>query len=190
MPNGIEWQVSPAAEASLMKYAFFVYVVLCLIGLGIRTTYEILKKNGKVDMKKMTVFVVVFAAMMLMLVSPILMGPLDPWRIHYPIAVRGSGLIVLIAGFGLALGGLVQLRGVENINHLVTNGLFSKIRHPMYTGFILWISGWVIFYGAVGSFLVGIVCVGNILYWCRLEDRQLAAAYGDIHLTYSKRTWF
>ncbi len=37
---------------------------------------------------------------------------------------------------------MIQLKGLENINHLVTTGLFSKIRHPMYDGFILWILGW------------------------------------------------
>ena len=54
-------------------------------------------------------------------------------------------------GLGLALGGLFQLKGLENIDRLVTSGLFAKIRHPMYTGFILWILGWVIRYGALAS---------------------------------------
>lgn len=39
----------------------------------------------------------------------------------------------------LAIGGLVQLRGLENIDHLVTTGLYSRIRHPMYVGFILFL---------------------------------------------------
>ena len=173
-----------------MKYAYILYLALCLIGLGTRTTYEILKKKEKVDTKNATIFAIVFVGMILMLASWILMCPVDPWRVLYHGVVRGIGLTALIVGFGLAVAGIIQLRGLENIDHLVTNGLFAKIRHPMYTGFILWISGWVIYYGALLSLIIGIVCIGNILYWRRLEESKLVAIYGDTYLTYGKRTWF
>ena len=173
-----------------MKDSYFVYMALCLIGLGVRTTYEILKNNGEVDTKNRAIFIAVFVAMVLMLASWILMCPLDPWRIYYHIAVRIIGLALLIVGLGLAAGGFIQLRGLENIDHLVTNGLYSKIRHPMYTGFILWIIGWLLFYGAVMSTIIGIVCVGNILYWSNLEEGQLANSYGETYLTYRKKTLF
>jgi protein-S-isoprenylcysteine O-methyltransferase Ste14 len=56
----------------------------------------------------------------------------------------------------LAVGALIQLRGVENIKHMVTAGLFRKIRHPMYTGFILWIFGWSVYHGALLSLAIGL----------------------------------
>jgi protein-S-isoprenylcysteine O-methyltransferase Ste14 len=90
----------------------------------------------------------------------------------------------------LALGALFQLKGVENIDHLVTTGLFSRLRHPMYTGFILWILGWAIFYGAVASLVVGCVGIGNILFWGRLEDANLEARYGKSYREYRQGTWF
>jgi protein-S-isoprenylcysteine O-methyltransferase Ste14 len=90
----------------------------------------------------------------------------------------------------LSIGALIQLRGLENINHLVTKGLFSKIRHPMYVGFILWIIGWAIYHGAVISLFVGFVAIGNILYWKRLEEKELESTYREVYLEYRKRTWF
>ena len=82
------------------------------------------------------------------------------------------------------------MRGLENIDHLATNGLFSKIRHPMYAGFMLWIMGWVVFYGAAVSLIVGLVCVGNILYWRRLEEEKLASDFGEDYRRYRATTWF
>jgi protein-S-isoprenylcysteine O-methyltransferase Ste14 len=79
---------------------------------------------------------------------------------------------------------------VENIDHLVTSGLFSRIRHPMYTGFILWILGWVFFYGAATSLIVALVCIGNILYWRQIEEKNLVSAYGEAYLRYRMKTWF
>jgi len=90
----------------------------------------------------------------------------------------------------LAVGGLVQLRGVEHIDHLVTTGLFSRIRHPMYAGFVLWIVGWATSYGALGSLTVGALCIGNILYWRHLEENALEAQYGERYRAYRLGTWF
>jgi hypothetical protein len=58
--------------------------------------------------------------------------PLDPWPIPLPDWLRRLGFGVCSLGLVLAIGALVQLRGLENVKHLVTGGLFARIRHPMY----------------------------------------------------------
>jgi protein-S-isoprenylcysteine O-methyltransferase Ste14 len=173
-----------------MNAFFLVIVGFCLIGLAIRTTYELLKKAGKVDPKSKVVFAVVFVAMCLMLLSWPFLGPLDPLPLTLPDIVRWAGLVVAVAGLALAVGGLIQLKGFENIDHLVTHGLFSKLRHPMYTGFMLWILGWVIYYGAAVSLAVGLVCIANILYWRWLEEQKLADQFGEDYRRYRTDTWF
>jgi protein-S-isoprenylcysteine O-methyltransferase Ste14 len=177
-------------QGSSMNTNYLVFLGFYLGSLIIRTCYELLKKAGKVNPKSTTVFAVIFVVMCLMWVSWFNMGPLDPWRLALPSVVRWFGLSVVIVGMGLAVGALVQLRGLENIDHLVTAGLFSKLRHPMYTGFILWILGWAIFHGAVVSLVVGFVGIGNILYWRRLEDENLEEWYGESYREYRQRTWF
>ena len=152
--------------------------------------YELFKKAGKVDPKNKLIFGVVFAAMILMLLSWPFLSPLDPLPVGLPGAVRWAGLAALATGLGLALGGLVQLKGVENIDHLVTGGLYSRLRHPMYTGFVLWIIGWVIFHGAAASLIAGVVCIANILYWRQLEEHKLASLFGEDYRRYRKGTWF
>ena len=172
-----------------MNTDYLVLLGLYLVGLMIRASYEHLKKTGRVNTKSIVVFVVVLVAMCLMWVSWFSMCPLDPLRFTLPDIVRWVGLGVLIVGSGLAIGALVQLRGVENINHLVTTELFSKIRHPMYAGFILWIFGWVIYHGAVLSLFIGFVGIGNILYWRKLEEEELESRYGEEYRGYRKGTW-
>lgn len=173
-----------------MHTPYIVVAALCLISLVIRTSYELLKKSGRVNPDNKAAFASVSLAMFMMLSSWCFMCPNDPWRIALPHAVRLSGIGVIAAGLVMTFAGLIQLRGVENIDHLVTGGIFSKIRHPMYTGFILWIMGWIICFGAVGSAFAGLICIGNIIYWKRLEENKMVSDYGEAYLTYRLKTWF
>jgi protein-S-isoprenylcysteine O-methyltransferase Ste14 len=173
-----------------MDSTYFVVAGLCVTGVIVRTGYEQLKLAGNVDTKNRAVFAVVFMAMCVMLSSWPAMCPLDPRRVPVPTIVQALGLGAVTAGVTLAVGGLVQLRGLENIDHLVTTGLYSRLGHPMYAGFLLWIAGWIVVYGAVVSLAVGVVCIGNILYWRRLEERALESVYGEVYRVYRRRTWF
>jgi len=173
-----------------MNTVYLVFLGLYLGSLIIRTSYERLKKAGRVNPKSKIIFAVVFAVMCLMWASWFSLCPLDPFRVALPDPVRWVGLGVVILGVGLAISGMVQLGGLENINHLVTTGLFSKLRHPMYTGFILWILGWALYHGAVVSLVMGLVGMGNILYWRQLEEENLESWYGEDYRRYRQGTWF
>jgi protein-S-isoprenylcysteine O-methyltransferase Ste14 len=118
------------------------------------------------------------------------MCAIDPYSMDLPDTIRTIGLILLLAGLALAFTALFQLRGVENIDHLVTTGLFSLIRHPMYTGFILWIVGWSVYHGAAISLVAGIVGIANIVFWGRLEEQRLRSLYGERYLQYRGQTLF
>jgi protein-S-isoprenylcysteine O-methyltransferase Ste14 len=173
-----------------MTTDYFVFLGLHLGGLTVRTGYELLKKAGRVNPKSRLVFALVLAAMGLLWASWFSLCPLDPVPLDLPESVRWGGLGLFILGLGLAIGSLVQLRGLENIDHLVTTGLFSRLRHPMYTGFILWIVGWAIYHGAFVSFGLGLVGLGNILFWRRLEEENLESWYGEDYRGYRQGTWF
>ena len=173
-----------------MKTGYSIALVIYLTGLAIRTSYEMLKKAGRVSPKSTILFLFVFLAMCSLWTSWLCMCPQDPLQLTLPGVVRWIGLGIFIAGLGLAIGALVQLKGVENIDHLVTTGLFARLRHPMYLRFILWIFGWAIYHGAVASLLAGFVGIGNIIYWRYLEEEHLERTYGDAYLNYRRQTWF
>ncbi len=165
--------------------ALFCLFLLCLV---LRTTYEAFKKAGRANTKAL--FPVILTVMLLLWGSWFAMCPLDPHPFDTTVVGRWGGFGAFVLGWVLALTALVQLRGVEDIDHLVTTGLFSKIRHPMYTGFILWILGWGIYNGAGVSLIAGIVGIGNVLYWRGLEEADLESRYGDVYRVYRRKTWF
>src|SRR5512133_87450 len=162
-----------------MNTPYISLLVLCMTGLLIRNGYEILKKAGKIDPQNKLVLAVVILGMSLFLPAWVFMCPLDPWHVDLPVAVSDIGTLMLIAGAGLALAALYFLRGVENIDHLVTGGLFKYLRHPMYAGFILWILGWIVRCGAGMSLIAGIFAIASVLWWRSLEEEKLVAEYGE-----------
>jgi protein-S-isoprenylcysteine O-methyltransferase Ste14 len=173
-----------------MSYTYLVLINLCIIGIVIRTIYEILKKNDRVDTKNKIIFSVVFFGMGLVLISPPLFCSIDPIALDYSNGIRITGFMFVGLGILLAFGGLLQLRGLENIDHLITTGFYKKVRHPMYTGFIFWLLGWVVYYGAVISFIVIVICIIFILYWRFLEEKNMKIQYGEMYIEYIKTTWF
>jgi protein-S-isoprenylcysteine O-methyltransferase Ste14 len=173
-----------------MNSAYLLFLFLYLIGLSIRTSYEILKKSDRVDRQNKIIFTAVFAAMFLFFAGWFGMCVTDPWQITLPDIIHWIFLGILIAGFILAFGALIQLKGVENIQHLVVGGFFKKLRHPMYLGFIFWIFGWSIYHGAILSLVIGFIGIGNILYWRLLEEKELESHYGEVYRSYQRTTWF
>ena len=170
--------------------SFLGLVALYLAALAVRTGYELLKKAGKVDPRNQALFFMILMDMIVLWASWFTACSMDPARLVLPAVARRAGLAVLVLGLVLAVGALIQLRGVENIDHLVTTGLFGVVRHPMYLGFILWILGWAVFQGSVVGLALGLVGIANILLWRRLEERHLEARYGDAYRTYRAGTWF
>lgn len=169
---------------------FIVSFALCLLCLAFRDGYELRKEAGKVDPANKAVFIEMFAAMLIMLLSWTVLCPADPWRIAVSAAVQRTGRALMILGIVMALAALVQLRGVEDIDHLVTTGMFSKLRHPMYVGFVLWILGWVVSFGSIAGAAATVPAVASILIWRYLEEKRMLAAYGDAYRNYRARTWF
>jgi protein-S-isoprenylcysteine O-methyltransferase Ste14 len=170
--------------------SFLGLVVLYLAALAVRTRYELLKKAGSVDPRSQALFVMILLNMIVLWASWFAACSVDPVRLVLPTFVRQAGLAVLVAGLVLAVGALIQLGGVENIDHLVTTGFFGRVRHPMYLGFTLWILGWAVFEGAVVGFAVGLVGIANICFWRHLEEHHLEACYGGAYRAYRARTWF
>ena len=173
-----------------MKGSYFAVVVLNLAALAVRTSYELLKRAGRLDPKSRTIFSLILLDMILLWASWFALCSMDPLRLVLPPVVRWAGLAVLVGGLVLAVGALIQLRGVENINHLVTTGFFGRVRHPMYLGFITWILGWALFQGALVSLAVGLAGIGNILFWRHLEEQHLESRYGEAYRAYRAGTWF
>jgi protein-S-isoprenylcysteine O-methyltransferase Ste14 len=105
------------------------------------------------------------------------------------------GLVMLISFFVVLgifafISGLLTIKALESYNgDLITHGIYSKIRHPMYLGFILWLIGMPVYCGGIISFALGIVFIVNVLFWRHLEEKELESRFPDYE-KYKKTTLF
>lgn len=101
--------------------------------------------------------------------------------------------LVLVGVIGLAtaryqLGRSFAIRA--EAHQLVTHGIYSKIRNPIYVSGTILISGLVlIIHRPVGWLLVLAIIIMQTVRAHR-EARVLEAAFGDAYRDYRRKTWF
>jgi protein-S-isoprenylcysteine O-methyltransferase Ste14 len=117
-----------------------------------------------------------------------------PWQ---GAAVRGSGVALFAAGLGLRLWSMRTLKRafsydlkVTEDQALVTSGPYRVLRHPSYTGLILWSAACAVWNPSVpGLALMLAATVPQIVYRIRIEERILAEHFGARWTEHAKRTW-
>jgi protein-S-isoprenylcysteine O-methyltransferase Ste14 len=168
---------------------FFGWLGIGLTTHTVRTLYEIAKANKRLKPGKVS-FVVMLCNMTLLWVSWIRMCDTDVVRIPVPDAIRYGGLTLFIGGVVLFLVGLLTIKALEtHKGDMVTWGIYSKIRHPMYLSFILWLIGYSLYSGAALSFIISAVFIANILFWRYLEEKELTERY-PLYNEYRNKTLF
>jgi protein-S-isoprenylcysteine O-methyltransferase Ste14 len=97
--------------------------------------------------------------------------------------------IVLICGWLLARNGMKAVFGTEHEKpELIRSGVFGIVRHPIYTGTILFYLGAVVTTLSVVSAVFWLVIVLFYYLISRYEERILTEAFGDEYTAYKKRT--
>jgi protein-S-isoprenylcysteine O-methyltransferase Ste14 len=112
----------------------------------------------------------------------------QPWT-----PIRMGGVAIAVPSFILFLMARVQLGDSFSIqaraSTLVTTGIYSRIRNPIYVFAALLIAGLALCFRPV--YLVGFVILIPLqIIRSRKEERVLAAAFGDEYRRYKAKTWF
>lgn len=108
--------------------------------------------------------------------------------------VRVMGLCLIVAGFVLWTIARFQLGASFAVKaearHLVTSGLYSKIRNPIYV-FGSWvIVGGILAFGKPMWLLIFVLLIPLQIWRARKESAVLEAAFGDEYRKYRAGTWF
>ncbi|MGO8756589.1 MAG: methyltransferase family protein [Terracidiphilus sp.] len=110
----------------------------------------------------------------------------DPARIAgFAIAIPAFLLLVLAR---IQLGRAFSVRAKANT--LVTTGLYSRIRNPIYVFGSLMILGIVVWTEHPWLFLVFAVLIPLQVRRSRKEGQALAEKFGAEYLEYKQKTWF
>jgi protein-S-isoprenylcysteine O-methyltransferase Ste14 len=104
------------------------------------------------------------------------------------IRVPAAGL-VLIGGWYLARGGIKAVFGTARENpEVISTGVFRIVRHPIYTGAILFYLGTSLITMSIASAAFLLVIIAFYIRISRYEERILAEAFGNDYLEYKKNT--
>ena len=167
---------------------FYVFFGVCFICYLIRSSYYVLANRGSKLAENKKFITVLFIVMFLLWSAWFFLSTNDPFKMNLPSWARYTGLAFFIIGVLLfILSHMTIMR--KKTNELIKTGIFSKIRHPMYFGFIIWIIGFPIFMNAGFTLASAILWVPQILYWRKSEEKQLENKYEDYE-EYKKQAWF
>jgi protein-S-isoprenylcysteine O-methyltransferase Ste14 len=134
----------------------------------------------------------VFTGLQIVAVSALLWfllaGP-GPWNVK-----RYTGTLLVVVGFSLIGIARYQLGKSFSIkaeaHKLVTTGLYSKVRNPIYVFGMVSLAGLILVLQRPALWvLLVIMAIGQTIR-ARREARVLEAAFGDAYREYRRKTWF
>jgi protein-S-isoprenylcysteine O-methyltransferase Ste14 len=113
----------------------------------------------------------------------------SPWN-----AQRYVGTVLAVLGISFIAVSRYQLGKSFSVraeaHHLVTTGLYSKIRNPIYVFGVVLITGLILVLQRPALWLFLLIVVVGQTIRARQEARVLEAAFGDNYREYRRKTWF
>src|SRR5664280_2512341 len=83
--------------------------------------------------------------------------------------------------------GLAELEPDRHRQQLITTGIRSRVRHPVYLGHLCEIAGWCIGTGLIALYALAAFAVITGAVMIRMEDRELEARFGETFRAYRQR---
>ncbi|MGA9545500.1 MAG: isoprenylcysteine carboxylmethyltransferase family protein [Candidatus Sulfotelmatobacter sp.] len=107
---------------------------------------------------------------------------------------RIIGLALMLVGIGGAVTARLQLGKsfaiTAKAHQLVTHGIYSKIRNPIYVSGVVLLVGFVLVLHRPMLWLVVVAVVIMQTVRAHREAKVLEAAFGDAYREYRRKTWF
>jgi protein-S-isoprenylcysteine O-methyltransferase Ste14 len=172
---------------------------LIVINIGIAVAFLALlpyRRETKREWRSRGVFVAFVIALMtemfgwpllLFLLSPLVEIPVIAPEYfqtlgHWPASV-GTALSLL--GLALVVAGWRQIHRAEG---LVTSGVYRLMRHPQYTGLLLFTFGWILHWPSVLTLVLWPLLVAAYVWLAKREEAMAVEEFGAAYLDYAAKT--
>lgn len=113
----------------------------------------------------------------------------DPWT-----PMRIAGAVIGLPSLALLIVARIQLGGSFSVRAkaqaLVTHGLYSRIRNPIYVFGGFTIAGCFLFMGLPKLLWLFVALIPLQIYRAVKEEKVLATKFGDEYRAYKAGTWF
>ncbi|MFX1262312.1 MAG: methyltransferase family protein [Promethearchaeota archaeon] len=120
---------------------------------------------------------------------------IDPSLVNLPLFITGAflvafGLVVTtMASRVISVSTVADMR-TDREPELVTGGIYSRTRHPLYLATIVLLLGAAAIYPFDRVIVFSLVLSTYVLIGAYLEERKLVAVYGQRYLEYRKKAGF
>tara|TARA_R110002073_G_scaffold66384_2_gene165704 strand:+ start:3249 stop:3860 length:612 start_codon:yes stop_codon:yes gene_type:complete len=99
-----------------------------------------------------------------------------------------AGYAIVFAGASLVVEGWRRIHAARREGTLVTSGIYSKIRHPQYTGlFVILFGEGIVHWPTILSVAALPIIVGIYALLARNEERDMQREFGDEYRNYALR---
>jgi len=92
-----------------------------------------------------------------------------------------------ISFLGLAIIAIGWMR-IHRAKGLVTTGIYRYIRHPQYTGIILFTFGWLVHWPSIVTLVLWPILIVMYTWLAKQEEKQALEEFGEDYIVYAKRT--
>jgi protein-S-isoprenylcysteine O-methyltransferase Ste14 len=106
------------------------------------------------------------------------------------------GLALMVVGLRLRRAARRSLRQhfsyglrLRDDHVLVTSGVYRQVRHPAYTGDMLFHFGVALLFSSLHGLLIMLALIPCFLYRIAVEERMLISRFGDSYRAYRQHTW-
>ena len=163
---------------------------LCLISYIVRLSVHVYEFKKNVEFPK-KLFPLLIAVIFLGYIGWGFWSGTDPVKMNIPFSVTiPVGGVLTLVGFGLFLYSEFKKHRESKKTELVTSGIYSKIRHPIYIGLILLHIGYPFIGKSFVALCSTVIWAGFILVWKNYEEKNLERKFGEQYREYKKQTWF
>lgn len=96
------------------------------------------------------------------------------------------GYAFVVIGLGLIIRGWVRVYFERAL--LITNGVYSVVRHPQYTGIFLAVFGQLVHWPTLATLALAPLIVLAYVHLARREEKQMIERFGEAYVAYRQRT--